>query len=114
MRSLKFAMAERYDPRDVQLSRVLIVVGGSVLVVALFLIGIRWFLGSNGPVVAAPGTKQPPSPPLSVSLPAERAQLQAAAETDLHRLAWIDREKGIARIPIDDAIKLFVVRGWPP
>jgi len=106
-------MAERYDPRDVRPSRVLIVAAGGVATVALFLVAIGWFLRSASPVDGIPTAQQPSSPPLSVSLPAERTRMQAATEADLHHFGWVNREQGIAHIPIEEAEKLFIAHGWP-
>jgi hypothetical protein len=52
--------------------------------------------------------QRPPDPQLQVS-PALDLQKYRAAEQDLlTSYDWVDREKGIVRIPVDDAMKLFV------
>ncbi|MBX3206302.1 MAG: hypothetical protein KF764_14615 [Labilithrix sp.] len=40
--------------------------------------------------------------------------LRLRQEADLHRFAWVDRDAGVAQIPIDEAIDLLVARPLPP
>ena len=41
-------------------------------------------------------------------------ELRARQEADLHRFGWVDRDAGIARIPVEDAVDLLVARPLPP
>lgn len=36
----------------------------------------------------------------------DRIRMTAEQETDLHRYRWIDKEKGVAGIPIEDAMRI--------
>jgi hypothetical protein len=62
---------------------------------------------------AAAGTPLPPAPRLQVDPAADLAALRAAESARLASYAWIDREHGIARIPIARAMALLATRGLP-
>lgn len=69
-------------------------------------------------------TGNPPGPPsrpvpaagplLQISPPKDLAALRAREDRLLHGTEWIDRERGIARIPIEKAMELRVKRANPP
>jgi len=40
--------------------------------------------------------------------------LRAEQQASLHRWAWVDRDAGVARIPIDEAIEALVAAPIPP
>ena len=66
------------------------------------------------PVVAANLARTPPEPrlePLPL-LPGQR--LRAEEDAILTSYAWVDRNAGFARIPIDRAIEILAARGLPP
>jgi hypothetical protein len=50
-------------------------------------------------------------PRLQTNDAADLARLQAEQRDRLSHFAWVDREKGIATIPIDEAMKRIVARG---
>jgi hypothetical protein len=64
-----------------------------------------------------PGTLPTPTiPPLPARLPvgpADQQQKQTQDEAVLNSYGWVDRDKGIVRIPIDRAIDLVIERGLP-
>jgi hypothetical protein len=53
------------------------------------------------------------TPPLEVAPIADGAAVRVQAEQKLHGYAWIDRQGGVARIPIERAMELTAERGWP-
>ncbi|MBK57269.1 MAG: hypothetical protein CML01_00335 [Pseudomonas sp.] len=55
----------------------------------------------------------PPAPRLETSSRGNGQQVIREAEQRLSRYAWIDREAGVARIPIQRARILLLERGWP-
>jgi hypothetical protein len=61
-----------------------------------------------------PGTRQAPEPRLQVAPPAELHASQRDADRVLTSYGWVDEEKGIVRIPIDDAMRLLVERSAAP
>ncbi|HZR06338.1 MAG TPA: hypothetical protein VFA61_10990 [Candidatus Udaeobacter sp.] len=54
-----------------------------------------------------------PKPRLEIKGPADLAAFRAAEETDLNSYGWVNRNSGIARIPIDRAMQLLLERGLP-
>jgi hypothetical protein len=70
--------------------------------------------GSTTPMIApSAGREIPPPPRLQVSPQADLAELRAAEERQLGSYGWIDKERKIARIPIDRAMELISQRGLP-
>lgn len=64
------------------------------------------------PVAEAPPQPVPPPPRLQANPPADRIAAEARAEAELQGTAWVDRAVGRVRIPIDQAMRLQVQRGW--
>ena len=64
----------------------------------------------NIPVTRARGF---PQPRLLTKPGASLAELRAAEDADLNSYGWVDRNAGIARIPIDRAMQLLLERGLP-
>jgi hypothetical protein len=58
----------------------------------------------------------PPSPRLQVSPHADLARINASEDAQLDSFGWVDRDRQIARMPIDRAMQLLAERGlsdWP-
>lgn len=55
----------------------------------------------------------PPGPRLELDPPSDLAKLRAREQTQLDGYGWVDRDKGIARIPIAQAMKDVAARGIP-
>ena len=56
----------------------------------------------------------PPEPRLQVKAPQELKSLQATEQEVLATYGWVNKEAGIARIPIERAMQLVLERGLPP
>jgi hypothetical protein len=88
------------------------------LILALLLALFNYFnlrerrLG-RGPARVQTGEQLPPQPRLEVSPRAALLELRAAEQKLLEGYQWIDREKGIVRIPIERAMELTARRGLP-
>jgi hypothetical protein len=54
-----------------------------------------------------------PEPRLQTNAPADLNSLRAAEKNELENYGWIDQQKGIVRIPIEQAMTLLVERGLP-
>ncbi|EKV31784.1 hypothetical protein C882_3535 [Caenispirillum salinarum AK4] len=77
---------------------------------------IAWLTQPPPAVPRVPGILERQGPPLLVD-PAERLDERARAARDqLTGFAWVDRDAGIARIPLTDAMDILADRGWqaPP
>lgn len=78
--------------------------------------------------VAQEAARQPPPPvmkidPEAMSVPPPNLQtlpsldlqaFRAREDSVLHSYGWIDQDKGIVRIPIDEAMRILAERGLPP
>jgi hypothetical protein len=58
-------------------------------------------------------TISPPGPNLQLDPPADLAALNAHETTQLEGYGWVDRDKGIAHIPLAQAMKDVAARGIP-
>jgi hypothetical protein len=58
-------------------------------------------------------TINPPGPSLQLDPPADLAALNAREATQLASYGWVDREKGIAHIPLARAMQDVAARGIP-
>lgn len=96
------------------------------LVVAAFLIHVlvwvlfRYFdarLARQGtpqfPLAIAQENRLPPEPRLQVNPRQDLADLRAKEDRTLNTYGWVDRNGGVVRIPIDEAIRLTLQRGLP-
>ena len=55
----------------------------------------------------------PPEPRLQIDPRDDLSNMRQAEEQVLNSYGWVDRNGGIVRIPIDQAMKLIVERGLP-
>jgi hypothetical protein len=65
------------------------------------------------PLAATQQNRLPPSPRLQVNPREELRGLRSQEDAVLSSYGWVDRESGVARIPIDEAMRLTVQRGLP-
>lgn len=81
-----------------------------VLVVAVTIFGTAvWDLGPERPMETAPG-REVPGPNLQADPAAELEAYRAEARERLESFGWVDRERGIAHIPIGEAMRLMANR----
>jgi hypothetical protein len=52
-------------------------------------------------------------PPYAVTPATDMAEMRAAQEKQLSEAGWVDKKKGIVRLPIETAKQLVVQRGLP-
>ena len=65
------------------------------------------------PLAAGRESRLPPEPRLQTNPRQDLRDLRSAEVRMLTGYAWVDKDAGIARIPIDEAMKLTVERGLP-
>lgn len=65
------------------------------------------------PMAAGQQDRLPPSPRFQENPQQELLDLRAKHEELLNGYGWVNKESGIARIPIEDAMKMVVERGLP-
>lgn len=112
--------ARDHEHSDVNVGGILWVAFGllvSAAVIQLLIFGLFGYFAKRG----APAG---PQPSIESLLPAEPTRLQKDPEGDLKRMQqevdrimngyrWLDREAGVARIPVERAMKLLLERGLP-
>jgi hypothetical protein len=99
---------------------------GAGLVVVALLINLltyalfRYFDAREGrhvtpqyPLAAAEGSRVPPEPRLQTNPRQDLADFRAREDQTLTSYGWVDRNGGVVRIPIDEAIRLTLQRGLP-
>jgi hypothetical protein len=114
------AREEGYEPSDLRIGGVLLVVGGSLAVLALTGLAlwgmVLWFAAeSERPsVTSVERARIETPPPLLQSAPkTDLAEFRAHEEAMLQSWHWVDQTAGVAQIPIERAMQLLVERGWP-
>jgi len=114
----------RFEPEDIK-PRPVILTGVGVVVVTVAVALLMHFVygpltrwrereGAQTPAAAARSTRLPPEPSLQSSPRGDFQSFRAAQMGQLNKYHWIDRDKGIAAIPIQRAMDLIVQRGIPP
>ena len=65
------------------------------------------------PMAAGQQDRLPPFPRLQANPQQDLRDLRAKQKALLDGYGWVDKEAGVARIPIEDAMKMIVQRGLP-
>lgn len=88
-----------------------------VAVVALLAHAVLSFEGRHSPAGSRPSplahAELPPEPRLQSSPPVDMEALRARQERRRTSYGWIDRGQGTVRIPIEEAKRLALERGFP-
>jgi len=118
------ASPSRHEQSDVNVSAIVVFV--IVLVVVGVLIqGAVWVLyrsfeqaasrpsAVEFPLAEGAMRRLPPEPRLQVNPRGDLADLRRSEDEVLDTYGWVDRNAGVVRIPIDQAMKLLVERGVP-
>jgi len=104
------------ETRDVQ-PRMLLAFGGGLLVfLVLAAIGVKLALNTTPTWLPQPANVRPEAPDLQTAPRQDLVNFRAEEDRQLKMLGWVDRNAGIARIPIDDAMWAMVSNGppdWP-
>lgn len=110
------ARAARYpETRDVW-PRALLLFGAGLLVFLVIAATTLKLIFDTKPFWPPAGTQttaNATSPALQPFPAADLAALRQREDNELRKLAWVDRNAGIARIPIEDAMKLVAAHGLP-
>jgi hypothetical protein len=65
------------------------------------------------PLAVSQGERLPPEPRLQTNPREDLRELRAKEHALLGSYGWVDKNAGVVRIPIDDAMKLTIERGLP-
>jgi hypothetical protein len=113
-----------HEESDVNIRAILAFGAGLVLVTAVicFLLWLLFGYFTNRearastrefPLAAEQQNRMPPEPRLQTNPKEDLRVLRARDEALLKSYGWTDKDAGIARIPIEEAMKLVVARGLP-
>jgi hypothetical protein len=69
--------------------------------------------GRTYPLAAGQEDRLPPEPRLQINPRQDLKDLRAAEDELLKGYQWVDRNAGVVRIPIDEAMRLTLQRGLP-
>lgn len=110
-------MAESRHPetRDVRPRALLLFAAGlaAFLVASMGVLYLLFEPEAPWPQPGAAWSANEASPALSTSPYRDLAAVRRTEEAELGKLAWVDRARGIARIPIGEAMKLIAQNGLP-
>ncbi len=90
-----------------------VLLGGSMLGARAFFRGLDSGRDGSHPHPMAAARQFPPEPSLQVRPADELAEHRRRGRELLETHAWLDREHGVVRIPIERAMRLVVERGLP-
>ena len=65
------------------------------------------------PLAISQENRLPPEPRLQIHPRQDLQDLRAGEDAILNTYGWVDKPTGVARIPIDEAMKIVVQRGLP-
>ena len=114
----------RHETSDVNV-RAILTVGAGLAAGTIAVSALVWlvvvFLSSRE---AQPGPREfplavtheqrlPPEPRLQTNPREDLADLRRAEDQVLDSYGWVDKDAGVVRIPIDDAMRLTIERGLP-
>jgi hypothetical protein len=95
--------------------------GLALLTVTVFVImgWLLWVLSDGRPpgqgvvTPTVPAPNMSPAPDLQVASSLDYQKFREAEDAQLHSYGWVDRQAGIAAIPIERAMELLAKRGLP-
>jgi hypothetical protein len=113
-----------HESRDIRIRPIVAAFVGlavvTVGVLPLVYVLLRVFTASDlarsapaSPLAASYGRQAPPEPRLQIAPRDDLRRLREREEALLHGYGWVDRDTGVARIPIERAIELLATRGLP-
>ena len=94
-----------------------LMVGVSFLIKPLYSLLVARGVETQAPAAyvadADPEALRPQGPRLQVLPEVELAELRAQEDAILGSYAWVEKDRGIARIPIDEALRIVAEQGLP-
>lgn len=100
------------EPAGVQVGLVVLVIAGWLAFFAATTFGLWLFVSAKVPLNStSEAVSALPAPRLQTDGRADLAGLLAAQQARLEGYGWVDRDKGLVSIPIEDAMKLVAGRG---
>jgi hypothetical protein len=111
-----------HEETDVNIRAIFAFAGGLAIMAVLIHLAV-WGLfmyfdgreakGATGHALATGETRLPPEPRLQVAPREDLANFRAREDEILNGYRWVDKEAGVVRIPISEAMTMTVQRGLP-
>jgi hypothetical protein len=100
------------QPPDVATGIVIAAIAGFMAFVALFATSLFFYLRSTAPgVFKATVEHQFPEPTLQKTPQGDLRRFEREQRAALSGYGWVDRPKGLVRIPIEEAMRIIAARG---
>jgi hypothetical protein len=94
-----------------------VMVGVSFLVKPLYNLLVARGVETQAPAAYAadtdPEALRPPAPRLQALPEVELAELRAQEDAILGSYAWVEKDRGVVRIPVEEAMRIVAERGMP-
>jgi hypothetical protein len=111
-----------HEETDVNI-RAIFAFGGGLAIIAVLIHLAVWGLfmyfdgretgGATGHALATGEPRLPPEPRLQIAPREDLANFRAREDEILNGYRWVNKEAGVVRIPISEAMKMTVQRGLP-
>ncbi|MGK6312291.1 hypothetical protein [Neorhizobium sp. DT-125] len=108
--------ASDFERRDVSARLVVLALVGLFLLVSVFFGIVALIVFGIAPEEAPPrfgAENLRAGPRLEVSPVDDQRRAEAAIQARLQGYAWVDRNAGRAKIPIERAMEIIATQGWP-
>jgi hypothetical protein len=102
-----------YEPKDWPVGIIGLIFLGVFALLAISPLVLIWAFPGALPDVSRELTTVPPGPRLQLAPPRDLARFRAEEARLLDTYYWIDRERGIVHIPIEQAMKQLAKQGIP-
>ncbi len=112
-----------HEPKDADVIGLGVIIAMLLLIIGICLLvsfgTLHFFQRKDGARRESPGAAMAaqvaafPQPRLLIRPGSERKDLEKTQRTQLDTYGWVDRQAGVARIPIARAMQLLVERGLP-
>lgn len=99
------------QPPEIATRKVLLVVFGFLAFVGLSMAGLMIYLRLLVPDGVQATTRPFPEPTLQISPQGDLDRFEAEQKKPLTGYGWVDRGQGLARIPVEDAMRIVADRG---
>lgn len=103
-----------YSPQAIAVRPIAAVAAGIVAVIGIALVAARFVAGGIAEPAVTPGPVRTAEPPLQPHPARDLAAYRAEKERQLESYGWVDRDHGIAHIPIERAMALYAQQRQQP
>ena len=105
------ALAVVRERQSLEIRWIVAIAIGTAVALGMCMTGLWLFYSAHGKPGPQTAETVFPGPALQSDPAGDLRALEAAQDKQLHSYAWVDREHGIVRVPIERAMQLVVARG---